>query len=107
MSHDIDAMRAIYGELTGDYGASVATMTPALIAMRADSAQQADLCRAAAGMAKGKRRIQYTAWARQHGRNAMAIDDALNPMPADIANMGIDELYDALAADGFDGYAAT
>lgn len=96
MSHDIDAMRAIYGEMTGDYGASVATMTPALEAMRADSAKQADLCRAAAGMAKGKQRVQYTAWARQHGRNAMAIDDALNPVAPETLAMDDGELLAAL-----------
>ncbi len=96
MTHDIDAMRAIYGELTGDYGASVATMTPALIAMRADSAKQADQCRAAAMFAKGRERRKFASWAKQHGANAMAIDDALNPVAPDTLAMDDGELLAAL-----------
>lgn len=48
-----------------------------LIAIRAESARQNDICRIAAGLAKGKRKRQLAAYASQHLRNAMAIDDYL------------------------------
>jgi hypothetical protein len=101
MTHDIDAMRAIYGELTGDYGASVATMTPALIALRTESAIGEEQCRAAAMFAKGKQRRQYTLWAKQHMANMLAIADALNPPAPDELGLSdaelIQQLYDDLS----------
>lgn len=103
MSHDIDAMRAIYGELTGDYGASVATMTPALMAFRTESAIGEDQCRTAAAFAKGKERRKYTLWAKQHLANMLAISDALNPPLPDELGLSDSELlkrlYDDLAPD--------
>lgn len=73
--------------------------TDQLRAMLQESAAQADLCRMAAGLAKGATRRRYEAFASQHGRNALALAEALyGPIPADIAAMSDDELTALLTA---------
>lgn len=62
------------------------------IAMRDESARQNELCRLAAGLAKGKRKRQFAAYASQHLRNAMAIDDYLASDAPQCAPMTDDEL---------------
>lgn len=66
---------------------------------RDESAAQDELCRAVAGMAKGKARRTYCALASDHLRAALTCADAIDgPLSADIAALSDDDLLAELTA---------
>lgn len=66
---------------------------------RAESVEQSDICRAVAGLAKGKRGKDAARYADQHIRNALALADIIDgPLSADMATLSDDAIMAALAA---------
>lgn len=68
-------------------------------AMRDAELQRCEAARLAAGLSRGANRQRFARYARQHGRNALALSDAIDgPIPADIAAMSDDQLVAELLA---------